>query len=148
MDESHDDEAVDRLDRVDRVPACNRYPRLRADRFAAVQDAADHLDRQLVDRHAHQRERHDRRAAHGVHVGNGVGRRDAAEIVRVVDDRHEKVGRRNERLLVVEPVNRRVVAGFHAHQQLGWQKRRARAPQNIGQYARGDFATAASAVGK
>jgi hypothetical protein len=48
--------------------------------------------RQLVERHADDRQRHDRRAAHGVDVGEGVGGGDAAEVARVVDDRHEEVG--------------------------------------------------------
>ena len=80
---------------------------------------ADLLDRELVDRHRHQGQRHDRPAAHRVDVADRVGRGDAAEVERVVDDRHEEVGGRDQRLLVVEPVDRGVVGGLDADHQLG-----------------------------
>ena len=74
--------------------------------------------RQHVDRHADQRQRQDRPAAHRIDVADGVGRGDAAEVERVVDDRHEEVGGGDQRLLVVELIDGRVVGGLDAHQQL------------------------------
>ena len=82
------------------------------------EDAADGLRGQHVDRHADQRQRQDRPAAHRIDIGDRVGRGDAAEVVRVVDDRHEEVGGRDQRLLVVELVHRGVVGGLDADQQL------------------------------
>ena len=40
--------------------------------------------------------------AHGVDVGDRVGRGNAAEIVRIVDDGHEEIGGGDERLRVVD----------------------------------------------
>ena len=68
---------------------------------------------------ATKRERHDRPAAHRVDVADRVGRGDAAEVERIVDDRHEEVGGRDQRLLVVELVDGGVVGGLDADHQLG-----------------------------
>ena len=86
--------------------------------FAALQHLRDHFMRQHVDRHADEREREDRLAAHRVDVGQRVGRGDAAEVERIVDDRHEEVGRRDDRLLVVELVDGGIVGGVVADQQV------------------------------
>ena len=102
--------------------------------------------RQHADRHADQRQRHDRLAAHGVHVGDRVGGGDAAEVVGIVDDRHEEIGGGDQRLLVVELVDGCVVGGFDAHQQLGWQRHAGRALQDLGQHAGRDLAAAAATV--
>ena len=118
MHETDHDQSVDRLDRVDAVAAGDRDAGRCADRFAAVQDAADRLHRQLVDRHADQRQREQRRAAHRVDVRDRVRCGDAAEVERIVDDRHEEVGGRDDRLLVVQPIHRRVVGRFDADEQL------------------------------
>ena len=75
------------------------------------------LDRQLVHRHADDRQRQDRRAAHGVDIRERVGRGDAAELERVVDDRHEEIGGRDHGLTVVEAVDGGVVRGLGADQQ-------------------------------
>jgi hypothetical protein len=103
--------------------------------------------RQHVDRHAHQRQRHDGRAAHGIDVADGVGGGDAAEVERVVDDGHEEVGGGDQRLLVVELVDRGVVGGLDAHQQLGRGMGIAAVPLRISrQHAGRDLAAAAAAV--
>jgi hypothetical protein len=67
--------------------------------LATGQDLADDLQRQLVERHADHRQGHDRRAAHGIDVGDGIGRRDAPEIVGIVDDGHEEIRCRDQCLL-------------------------------------------------
>src|ERR1019366_10173374 len=80
MHEAHDDEAVNGLDRIDRVAAGDRNARFAAHRFATADHLPDLLDRELVDRHRDQREGHDRLAAHRIDVADGVGRGDAAEV--------------------------------------------------------------------
>ena len=109
----------------------------------------DDLQRQLVERHADHRQREDRPAAHGIDVGNRVGRGDAAEIERIVDDGREEIGGGDDGLLVVELVHRRVVAGFDADQQIlrAWL-RSGVFGQKFGQHGRRDFAAAAAAVGE
>src|SRR5207248_7635018 len=85
-------EPVDRLDRVDGVAAGDGDPGFRADGLAAFENSADRIDGQPVDWHAHQGQREQGRAAHRVNIGQRVGRGDGAEVVGIVDDRHEEVG--------------------------------------------------------
>ncbi len=94
-----------------------RDPRLLAGETAAVDHLLRHLRRQLGDRPAENGDRHDRFAAHGVHVADGVGSRNAAEIEWIVDDRHEEVGGADDADAVANVVHRRIVAGFIADQQ-------------------------------
>src|SRR6185312_9736951 len=82
-------QTVDRLDRVDAVPACNRNAGLRADDLATAEDLADRRERQRLDRHAENRECQNGRTAHRIDVRERVSRRNAAEIERIIDDRHE-----------------------------------------------------------
>jgi hypothetical protein len=56
-------------------------------------------------------ERRERTAAHGVHVAEGVGCRDAAVDLRIVDDGGEEIDRLHERPALVEPVHTRIVRG-------------------------------------
>ena len=86
---------------------------------------------QHVDRHAHQRQRQDRPAAHRIDVADRVGGGDAAEVERVVDDRHEEVGGGDQRLLVVELVDGGVVGGLDADQQLLGHRHRRRALEDL-----------------
>ena len=144
--QAHRHQPVDRFDRVDGVAAGNRNARLAADRGATLQDLSDRCQRQHVDRHAHQRQRHDRPAAHGVHVADGVGGGDAPEVERVVDDGHEEVGGGDQRLLVVEAVDGGVVAGLDAHQQFRGDRHLRRALEDVRQHAGRDLATAAATV--
>jgi len=108
-------QAVDRFERVDRVAAGDRDAGLRAYRLAAGDDALDHLDRHFLERHSHDRQCEDRLAAHRVYVRERVGRGDAPEVVRVVDDGREEIGGGDDRLLVVQPVHGRVVARLDPH---------------------------------
>ena len=118
IDQADGDQAVDRLHRIDAVAAGDGNAGSLADRFAAVEDSAHRLERQLVDRHRHQRQREERTPAHGVDIRDGVGRGDRAEVERIVDDRHEEIGRRDDRLILADLIDRRVVARLDADQQL------------------------------
>ncbi len=146
VDNPDGNEAIDRLHRVDRVASGDGNAGARAYRFAAVEDAADGVDRQLVDGHADERQREERRAAHCVDVGDRIGRRDHAEIVRIVDDRHEEIGRRDDRLPLVELVDRGVVGGFETDQQCFWHRTAAGAPQDLAKHRGRDLAPASAAV--
>ena len=85
------------------MAARDRDARRLGDRCATRQDVLHALDCDLAERHADYGERQDRRAAHRIHVGQGVGRGDAAEIERVIHDRGEEVGSGDERLRLVQP---------------------------------------------
>ena len=139
-------QAVDRLERIDRVPARNWNAGLGADRLAPLEYPADSLHWQPVDRHADQRQREQRRGAHRIDVADRVRRRDAAEVERIVDDRHEEVGRRDQRLLVVELVDRGVVRGLDADEKLFRHDPRHRLGNDLLQYRGRDLAAAAAAV--
>ena len=102
---------------LDGVPACYGDARRLANRSAASQNLANGLQRQHVDGHAHQCQRQDGRAAHGIHIRNGVGSGNAAKVKRIVHDGHEKVCRCNQRLLGIELVNRCIVCRLYTHQQ-------------------------------
>ncbi len=146
VDQAEHDQAVDRLDRVDAVAAGDRDAGGAADAGAAVEDAPDGRRRQHLHRHADDGQGHDRLAAHRVDVADRVGRRDAAEVVRVVDDRHEEVGRRDQRRALVDLVDRGVVGGLDADQQLRRQRQRRAVVQDAGEHARGKLAAAAATV--
>jgi hypothetical protein len=79
----------------------------------------------LVHRHADQREREERRAAHRVHVGDRVGRGDAPKSYGSSTIGMKKSVRRDDRLLVVDAVDRGVVGRLDADQQLGGTSRGA-----------------------
>ena len=68
---------------------------------ARVDPATEHLAQQVVGEHrprpAHQIEGQHRTATHRVDVGECVGSRDATEVVGVVDDGCEEVGRADDR---------------------------------------------------
>ncbi len=146
MDQAHHDEPVDRLDRIDGVAAGDRNPGRLADRFAAADDLADLLDRELVDGHRDQGQGHDRPAAHRIDVADGVGGGDAAKVVRVVDDGHEEIGGGDQRLLVVEAIDGGVVGGLDADQQFLRHDAAGARAQDLREHGRRDPATAAAAV--
>ena len=113
-----DGEPVLRLVVADRVPAGEDRTGRADDLVRARQDLAQHLGRQLL-RERGDREREQRHAAHREHVVERVRRGDRAEGARVVDDRREEVDREDERALVVEPVDGRVVGGIEPDEQIG-----------------------------
>jgi hypothetical protein len=146
MHEAQRHQAVDRLDRVDGVAAGDRNAGRAQTEAPPSRMRPMVCDRQHVDRHAHQRQRQDRRAAHRIDVADRIGGGDAPEVEGVVDDGHEEVGGGDQRLLVVQPVDRGVVGGLDADQQLGRHREGGRALQDLGQHAGGDLAAAATAV--
>src|SRR5690554_3175477 len=83
---------------------------------SAFEDASDDFGWQFVDRHAKYRERQDRLAAHRIDVRKGVGGGDAAEVEGIIDNRSEKIGGGDERLLVVETIRRRIISVLGANQ--------------------------------
>ena len=113
------DRAVDRLKGIDRMTARDRDPGRGAHRLAAGEDPADHLERQLVERHADQRQGEDRARAHGVDVRQRVGRSDAAEVERIVDDRGVDLGGRRIIKKKIEHVDRGGGVGLHSTRQVG-----------------------------
>ncbi len=93
-------------------------------------------------------ERENRLAAHRVDVRERVGRGDAPEVVRIVDDGREEIGGRDDRLLVVETIHRRVVARLDPDEQVLRQPADRRLGEDLGEHGGRDLAAAAAAVGE
>ena len=148
MDDADCGQAIDGFHRIDAMAAGNGNVGLCANRLAAAQDVADDLRWQHIDRHPDDGERQNRHAPHGIDVRQGVGGGNAAKIEWIIHDRHEKVGRRDDRLLVIEPIDGRVVRGLCPNQQLRESPGRSGSLEQIGQHVRSDLAAAAAAVGQ
>ena len=88
----------------------------------ALDRAGDHsmqdLRLELVGGKPDQTETRHWASAHRVDVTQGVGSRDLPEDEGIVDRRRDEVGGHHHRDFFVEPVDRRVVAGFEADQQV------------------------------
>jgi hypothetical protein len=102
------------------MPARDGDARIATHLGTACQHRPDHVGRKFGNRHADQCQRHDGRAPHGVDVRERIGRGNAPEIARIIDDGCEEIGGGHEGLFVVELVNRSVVAGLQANHQ-GWR---------------------------
>ena len=117
MDGADNRKTVLRLGVADRVSA-REQPACRANlRVSRSEDLTQHLERQLF-RERCDREREERCAAHREDVVERIRRSDRAVVGRVVDDRREEVEREDQRALVVEPIDGRVVGGREAHEQV------------------------------
>ena len=113
---------------------------------AALQHPPEGLARQVVDRPAHDVEREERPSAHRVHVRERVRGRDAAPVVRVIDDRREEVERRHDGLAGGQAVDRGVVAGVGGHEHLGGDRWQVEAGEHGQEIVRSELAAAARAV--
>ncbi len=146
IDQADGHQSIYRFDGIDGVAAGDRNAGTRAHRLAAFEDLADHVERNLVHGHADEGQGEERLAAHRIDVGDGVGGGDRAEIERIVDDRHEEIGGRDDRLRVVQAIHRRVIARLDSDEELPGNEPRGRPRENLLQDARGDLAAASAAV--
>ena len=116
-----------------------------ADRFAASEHRANRFHGQLVHGHADQRQREQRAGAHRVHVRDRIGRGNCAEVECIVDDGHEKIRRRDDRLRVIEAIHGGIVRRFGADEQiLRHDTRRFR--EQLAQHTGRNLAAASAAV--
>ncbi len=91
------------------MPPRQRNARRVAHRATATNHFPRHFRRQHIHRPAENRDRHQRIAAHRVDVADRIGRGDAAEVERVIDNRHEKIGGRHHTTLGIDRIHRRVI---------------------------------------
>jgi len=148
MDEAERHQPVDRFGAVDGVPAGDRDAGFGADGGAARDDRLHALHSDPAQWHAEDRQREDRRAAHGVNVRERVGGGDATELERIVDDRREEVGRGDQGLLVVQPPDRRVIPSLEPDQEVGEGAGLRHAGQDLLQHGGRQLAAAAAAMGQ
>ena len=136
MHESGHREPEDRLRCVDTVTAGQRYAGSGACLACAAQDFARDGRVELVERPAENRDRHDRLGAHRIDVADRVDGRDAAEVERIVHNRHEEVRRADDGLIVVDAIDGRVIACVVAHEQPRVARLSRHALENLGQHLR------------
>ena len=114
---SDDGEAVLRLGVANRVAARQNRAGLTHLRVRTREHLAEHLHRKLLGERGHG-QCEQRPAAHCEDVVERIRRRDRAERARVVDQRRKEVDGEHDRALVVEPVDRGVVGGIEADEQI------------------------------
>ena len=146
MNEAERHEPVDRLQRVDGVATRDRYAGRIANRASTGNDALDHFGGDLADRHAEKPEREKWPRPHRIDVRQRVRRSDAPEIVRIVDDRHEEIGRGDNRLRVVQPIDRGVIARLGPDEQIRERRRRGRLRKHFAQQRWRELAASTAAV--
>ena len=141
-----DGEAKNGLGGIDAVAAGQWNARLGANGAPPFKHTSGHLRIELVHRPTENGDGHQRGAAHGVDVTDGVGRRDAPEGVRVVDDGHEEVRGGHRGGAIPEIIDRRVISRAMAHEQTRIVGLGTELSENAVEHARGNLAAAASSV--
>ncbi len=143
---ARDRQTEDRLRRINRVTTGQGDPRLLAGKASALNHLAGYFWRKGVDRPAQNRNRHNRFTAHREDIADGVGRRDAPEIERVIDNRHKEVSGTDNAGAVTQVINRCIVTRFVADKQVRVDKLRLLAVQDGFQHFGGNFTTATGSV--
>ena len=118
MHRPDDRQPVLRLVVADRVAAGEDRPRLARRLRGAREHLAEHRDGELLGERG-DGEREERPPTHREDVVERVRRRDPPERVRIVHHGWEEVDGEDERGLLVEPVDGRVVGGVEADEQIG-----------------------------
>ncbi len=116
MHQSGDGEAGLDLPIVDAVSADNGHARLGHLIDAAAKNLVQSLFRRGMDGKADDRQRRDGPPTHGIHVAEGIGRRDLPENVRIVGRGREDIDGLHEGQIVGQPVHSGIVAGRRADQ--------------------------------
>ena len=117
MGKSHHAQPVFGLLVLNAVAADDDGTRLHHLVISAGQDALHHLQRQAVGE-GEQIHGDFRRAAHGPHIGQGIGGGHLTELEGIVHNGREEIHRGDHGRLIVDAVDRRVVAGVKPHHQI------------------------------
>ncbi|RMS11946.1 hypothetical protein ALP75_200600 [Pseudomonas syringae pv. actinidiae] len=141
-----DGQAEYRLRRIDGMAARQWDTGSVAHGATATDHFASHFGRQHIDWPAENGDGHQRIAAHRIDVADRIGRGDAAEVERVIDDRHEEVGGRDYAALVVQRVNRCIVTRGITDPEFRVQVLRAAAGKDHVQYPGGNLAATPCSV--
>ena len=117
MDRPDHGEAVLRLGVADRVAACQDRARSAHPLVCSREHVAEHLHGKLLGK-GRDRESEEWPSSHREHVIQRVGGRDRAERAWVIDQGREEVDREDDRALVVEAVDGRVVSRVEADEEI------------------------------
>ena len=118
MDCSHYGQAEFGFIIVDGVPTGYHPPGLGYLFGCAAQDLADDSRRQLG-REGGNTQSQEHLPPHGIHIAHGIDRSDSAIDIGIVDHRGEKVGGKDECLVVVNPIDGSVIGRAEAYQEIG-----------------------------
>jgi len=146
MNPAGDREAEFGLGVVDAVAAGDIDAGLAAFFGRAVEDAFEGLHRQTAGGKGDKIEGEEGLAAHGVDIAEGVGRSDGPEVVWIIDDGGEKIDGLDKSGLVINAVDRRIVAGLGADEQ-GRVSRAGQSGENLLEALGPQLAGAAEAEG-
>ncbi len=119
-----------RLGVVHGMTADDRDPGLRHLRSPAGHDLFQQAGVQLLAWKRGDAKREERPRAHRVDVAESVGRRNRAELRRVVDDGREEIDRRDEGAVGRDSIDRRIVAAGRGDQHVGVDDR-GQSPQYL-----------------
>ena len=141
-----DGEAKDGLGRVDTVAAGQGDAGLPTGLSASVDHGLRDFSAELVDGPAEDGDGHQRRAAHGVDIADGIGGGDPAKREGIIDDGHEKIGGRDQAAAIAQIDHRGIILALMADQKPRIGKAGKLALQNGVENFGGDFATATGAM--
>jgi len=145
MDLSQNHQTVFRFGVFHRVSAENGNTGLTAFVLGALENLLQHSNGQTDGGEADDIQGKQRGSSHGVDVAEGVGGGNGAEVIRIIDDGGEKIRCENHRRVVVQPIDRRIVSGFHTH-HYGRILGDGQVGQHFFQVLRPDFAGATQAL--
>ena len=111
---------------------------LRRNRGAAFENAGENFQRQGLGGKCRDVECSDRLRAHRVNIRECVRCSDAAEVVRVVDDRRKEVDGLHDREIVAHAKDARIVVHSETDEH-AWIDRKRETAQNLRQVGRADF---------
>jgi hypothetical protein len=137
----------DRLRRVDAMTSGQWNPGARARVSGALKDVTRHGRIESGDRPAENCDREERFSTHRIDIADRIHCGDRAEVEGVVHDRHEKIRRADQRILLIEGIDRRVVACVVSDEQPGVRRLAWNSLKNFRKHARRDLAAAPCAVG-
>ena len=103
---------------VDGMAADQAGPGLDHFIVAAAQDLPEDAHIEMFGREHHDIQGGERFAAHGIDIGDRIGRGDLAEPVGIIDRRGDKINGVDHRHLIGELVDRGIVGGLYADQQV------------------------------
>ena len=148
VDHAHHRQTENRLRIFDGVAAGQWHPGAGADIDAPAHDLLQRFGFDVVDGETGDGGRHDRGAAHGVDVAQGVGGRRAAIDIRIVHQRRLEIVGKHQCLFTIYLVDGCVVGVFHPHQQIRVRTHSGHVLKNAFQFRGLDLTAAAAAVGE
>ena len=141
-------QAINGFQRIDGMAARDGYAGLLADGGTARHDPLDGVGGNLVDGHADDRQGQNRTSADRINIGERIGRRDAAEIERIIDHGHKEIRRRHHRTGLVNAIDGGVVTGIIADQQIGIRIGLGQGGKQLPQHGGGNLTASTAAVGQ